>query len=287
METNLSLDSPVPPEAQVVPSGEQGNIMLTIVLSSSTYNNSNNYGAEFTATAQQLVVDWGDGSEAETYTNIEYDSRISHNYTGSATYTVQIKGEGLTHFGCNGFLNYGQALTSLDVSGCATLEELECSSNQLTSLHVSGCTALKWLECSSNQLAMLDVRGLRALEGLYCSYNQLTVLDVSGCTALEWLGCSGNQLTSLDVNGCTALEELSCGDNQLTVLDVSGCTALQHLYCSYNQLTATALNTMFTALHTHTGESYGRIFIYNNPGADTCNRAIVQSKDWSLLINNY
>jgi Leucine-rich repeat (LRR) protein len=197
----------------------------------------------FYATAQQLVVDWGDGSEPETYTNVYYDNsgsystgdQISHTYAeGSATYTVHIKEEGLTYF-ISGYYNQ---LTVLDVSGCTSLESLDCYNNQLTSLNVSGCSALQHLNCESNQLTALNVSGCTALQTLVCAYNRLTALDVSQCPALTYLNCSSNQLTSLDVTKCPALQELWCHGNQLTALNVSGCTALTYLHCYNNQLTS-------------------------------------------------
>ena len=133
--------------------------------------------------------------------------------------------------------DYNQ-LTSLDVSGCTSLENLYCVYNQLTSLDVSGCTSLEKLYCRENQLTSLDVSGCTSLEKLYCHENQLTSLDVSGCTSLEYLSCHENQLTSLDVSGFTSLEELNCDRNQLTFLDVSGCTSLEYLSCHENQLTS-------------------------------------------------
>ena len=149
-------------------------------------------------------------------------------------------------------------LTSLDVSGCTALTELNCNTNQLTSLDVSGCTALERVEYSENPLESINLSGCRtlskftirecvsslnlsgctALTDLDCSYNQLTSLDVSGCTALTYLNCSDNQLTSLDISSCTALDCLLCRANQLTSLDVSGCTALTYLHCGSNQLTS-------------------------------------------------
>jgi Leucine-rich repeat (LRR) protein len=291
--------------------GGPGAIMLTVV-PDSYYN----YKVEFGITAQQLIIDWGDGSVAETYTNVtaqideHYDDfiipNITHTYPGSGTYTVQIKGEGLTDFGCGRYQRY--QLTSLDVSKCTALEWLHCYSSQLTSLDVSGCTALEWLICSnnkltsldvskcpalkslwgsSNQLTSLDVSKCTALEVLYFSGNQLTSLDVSKCPALECLTCHGSRLTSLDVSKCPALDELRCGSNQLTSLNVSGCTELEEFDCSDNQLTASALNAVFTALSSPpspcTLSPYcSWIDISNNPGAATCNKAIAENKGWSV-----
>jgi hypothetical protein len=86
----------------------------------------------------------------------------------------------------------------------------------------------------------------------------------------------------LNASGCAALDYLGCSDNQLTSLNASGCTTLEYLDCENNQLTATALNTVFTALPNRTGGGYAFIYISNNPGADTCDRAIAEDKGWRV-----
>jgi Leucine-rich repeat (LRR) protein len=200
---------------------------------------------KFYASAQQLVVNWGDG-QTETFTNVT-NSGISHTYAARTTYTVRIS---------------ETQLTKLDVSGCTALQVLACSDNQLASLNVSGCTALQYL---------------------YCSGNQLTSLDVSSCTALQRLECYNNPLTSLDASGCTALKYLYCHDNQLTSLDVSSCTALHRLVCHNNQLTASALNAIFTALPDRTGdEDSGIVRVLNNPGSEDCDKSIAENKNWYI-----
>jgi Leucine-rich repeat (LRR) protein len=237
MQTNLSvnnqkMDNNNPPVALDGPES----ITLTVAAAADNHK----VALEFNATAQPLIVDWGDGSAAETYTNVneqynEYKGaspRITHTYAGSGAYTVQVKGERLTRFEW-----YGSGVTALDVSKCTALAHLRCDRNQLTALDVSKCTALQTLYCDDNQLTALDVSKCTALQTLYCDSNQLTALDVSKCPALNGLSCGYNQLTALDVSKCTALECLLCGSNQLTALDVSKCTTLQNLYCDDNQLT--------------------------------------------------
>ena len=164
--------------------------------------------------------------------------------------TITIRGD-VTKLDCRDLYNYSSgSLTSLDVSGCTALIELNCSGNKLTRLNASDCTGLKELECWNNQLTSLNVSGCTALTELYCRSNQLTSLDVSSCTSLTKFICRGNQLTSLDVSSCTSLTELSCWDNQLTSLDVSKNTALTELDCKANQLTSldVSKNTALTYL---------------------------------------
>jgi hypothetical protein len=49
-----------------------------------------------------------------------------------------------------------------------------------------------------------------------------------------------------------------------------------------NQLSAAALNSVFTALPTYTGEEYGIIVIDGNPGQGACNKAIAENKGWKV-----
>jgi Leucine-rich repeat (LRR) protein len=123
----------------------------------------------FEATAQQIVVDWGDGATNE-YVNVGVDYPISHRYQNNAEYTVQIQAAGLSRFDC-----YGQRLTALYVSGCPELKSLYCSWNQLTELDVSRNTKLTALRCDNNPLPALDVSYNTKLTYLKCDRNQFTV----------------------------------------------------------------------------------------------------------------
>ncbi len=134
-------------------------------------------------------------------------------------------------------LNVGyNQLTSLNLSSCPELESLYCHYNQLTSLDLRPCPKLTRLNCSGNLLKSLDVSGLQDIKVLGCESNQLTELDVSSLAKLETLTCSNNQLTSLELRGCTALGFLHCIGNRLTELDVSECVAMTGLSCQLNQL---------------------------------------------------
>jgi hypothetical protein len=182
---------------------EQSSAPGTITLTIAPYLEGA-YGIQLGIVAQQLIIDWGDGSAAETYSKatihedkVTYYHQVSHIYAGDGTYTVQIKGEGLTGFTCD----YSNT-TSLDVSGCPTLAQLRCGVNRLTSLDVSKCPALEYLDCESNQLS------------------------------------------------------------------------------------AAALNTIFTALPNRTVADDAHINISDNPGAESCNRAIAGSKGWGIYYWN-
>ena len=137
---------------------------------------------------------------------------------------------------------YGNSLTSLDISSCVALTSLSCDNNSLTSLDISSCAALTYLACSENSLTSLDASGNSLMKWLYCYGNSLTSLDIYGCAALESLSCADNSLTSLDISGCAALTYLACSENSLTSLDVSGHAALTYLFCTNNSLTSLDLS---------------------------------------------
>lgn len=122
-------------------------------------------------------------------------------------------------------------LPSLDVSGLATLEFLDCDNAStsftynFTSLNVQGCTNLERLICSRNVIGALDLSGLSNLELLDCYGNTdiftdtgLEVIALQGCNSLKRVIVSGNDyLTSLD---------LSCSSNY-NEIRVQQCDNLQ------------------------------------------------------------
>ncbi|TYT77793.1 leucine-rich repeat domain-containing protein [Treponema phagedenis] len=171
---------------------------------------------------------------------------------------IIIKGYDIQELGCQ----YNQ-LTTLNASGCTSLQWLYCYNNQLTTLNVSGLTSLEVLSCFNNQLTSLAVSGLTSLQWLDCYDNQLTTLNASGLTSLRRLSCFRNQLTALDVSSCTSLQWLYCSNNQLTTLNASGCTSLQVLGCEYSPFTAEDLKKLFEDLPERK-EKDGGVLLYKD-----------------------
>jgi Leucine-rich repeat (LRR) protein len=169
---------------------------------------------------------------------------------------------------------YSCALTSLDVTGCTSLDVLHCYYNYdlaaITGLET--CTALGYLDCEDcsitslpglnnmpnlrkvwcrnnqltqlmvdekSQLKNLRVSGNPDLETLYCRYCDLESLDVTNCTGLRHFDCCENgNLTSIQgLETCTALNYFSAEYCALTSLDLNFCPDLESLYCYHNNLT--------------------------------------------------
>ena len=270
--------------------------------------------------ATEITIDWGDGSQCETYKHPnlynDYGSLMCHEYTHKylsipdfTAYTVTITGNNITYFACS--YNY---LTSLDVSKNTALKELYCCGNQLVTLDVSKNTDLIQLICYDNRLISLDVSNNPKLHRLLCNINSLTTLDLSRSVALRTLDCSGNQLTNLNVSKNIELSILICRNNQLTdinisnnkLLEILNCeinlltglytgnnTALRFIYCRINQLSSEALNDLFETLHENIFADYydmgweyeteGKsIRISTNPGTADCNKKIAEDKGWTI-----
>lgn len=104
-------------------------------------------------------------------------------------------------------------LESLDVSAAgSTLARLTCFDNNLTSIDLSGCSALVDMDIDNNPLTALDVSDSPLLESLQCRYTQISELDVSNNPTLYGLYCDGTLLRRLDLSSNGALMALSCTD---------------------------------------------------------------------------
>lgn len=134
------------------PSNEVGSITMTL----------NKVDIDFeigTAKADEIItIDWGDGQIQEYKSvlvekdeKIQYNIIAKHTYAQSGTHPIKISGV-VTGLWCE-----GDGLTTLDVSRCRALKELDCYVNKLTALDVSKNKALTYLDCGRNELTSLDV----------------------------------------------------------------------------------------------------------------------------------
>lgn len=247
----------------------------------------------------KVTIDWGDGSNIETYTLQSNEVSYTHRYSDMNSRTILIIGEKITKMDC--CKNY---LTSLDINNNTTLTYLDCSFNRLTNLNVSTNTALTKLICRFNySISSLNVSNNIALTYLDCSFNSLTSLNVSNIIGLTYLDCLNNRLTSLNVDNNTALKYIDCSTNRLTSLNVSNNKVLEQLWCSSNQLSnldlsknkslnlvncnlnnfaRTDLNDLFETLHSNNVEMTKYIYIFSNPGTNNCDISIATNKGWTV-----
>ncbi|MBR3502739.1 MAG: hypothetical protein IKO07_00665 [Clostridia bacterium] len=130
------------------------------------------------------------------------------------------------------------SLTSLTATGCPVLYSILCENNGITDLTISNCPELYTLNCSGNRIESLPMNQLTELVDLDCADNRLTSLNVTGCASLWSLECKGNQIASLDLRSCPELYFLECHNNKLTSLLIQNCAELNVIHAHGNLLTS-------------------------------------------------
>ena len=147
------------------------------------------------------------------------------------------------------------ALTTLNVSNCTNLLELNCQKNAFKNLQVTGLSRLYALNCNFNESLVtlkcdnnalegdyLQVYGCSALKELSCKNNQLTSIDLSTCGNLQTLSFDNNKFRSINLTQNADLRTLSCADNLLNNLDFSNNPMLTSLKCSSNNINSLDLS---------------------------------------------
>lgn len=155
----------------------------------------------------------------------------------------------------NLFCKSNSGLTTMTVSGCDILKNLNCSNGGLETLSVTGCSALEKLDCSRNKLSVLSIDDGAANMHLHCEYNELTTLDVSKlATKLQNLYCCNNLLTKLDLSANSALGAVECQENQISTLNVG--KSIRTIRASHNKIATfdvSALTNLYELRLEHNG----------------------------------
>jgi len=104
---------------------------------------------------------------------------------------------------------YGEELEGdLVIQDFPNLQKISFSNNKkITSLRVSNCPQIKEIDIYGNEVNELEISELTNLKSLICSNNQLKILDVSQNEKLKTLICFNNPLKEL--KGLEKLRELS------------------------------------------------------------------------------
>lgn len=161
--------------------------------------------------AQEVLIEWGDGETAQ-------GSRIDpflHHYMKAGSYSGCIRGKNITDID----IPYCH-LRTLNVSGCPTLEFIDCSDNELTELDLRNCTDLYEVYCAKNEIRELKLSKYKKLFYLSCSSNQLEHLDLGGCTKLVTLRCRNNLLRKLDLRRCPKLMSVNVERNKFNIQEL-------------------------------------------------------------------
>lgn len=130
------------------------------------------------------------------------------------------------------------AMTSLNVNGCAALEDLNCQYSALTSLDLSGLANLDTMFAENNNLSSIDVTGAVSLGNINIAYNQVTSLTVHDLPVLQSISASGNLINNLDIQNCPFFFTLVMEDNELSSLDLSNVPSTVIVEVSNNNISS-------------------------------------------------
>jgi hypothetical protein len=154
-----------------------------------------------------------------------------------------------------------------------TIEALSCRENNITSANMTGLTNISTLDIGLN--------------------SNLNSLDLTGCINLSNIK-TGNcpNLTSLDLSESSVynyIDVSNCNISELTIADGStnDSESKTVYYLNNNNLSTESLDAFFTALgsanlNKKSKKAPPTIFVFNNPGAATCDPTIVTAKGWGV-----
>lgn len=184
-------------------------------------------------------------------------------------------------------------LASMEFGNHPEVRSLYCFYNGFSSLSLKNLPALRDIDLSSNEvLSHLELNENTSISAILiqgCAFQSITDI-LKCCPSLRELSCSYNKLTELDLSDHPNISELRCEHNQLIRLMVPQGSLLGYLYCHSNQLDENALNALFDslgqvpepAIYYPTPPRQYRISFNDNPGADDCNRNILNDKNWII-----
>ncbi|MDO4770797.1 leucine-rich repeat domain-containing protein [Porphyromonas sp.] len=117
-------------------------------------------------------------------------------------------------------LNSNKLVGTLELKGMAKLQTLFLGNNQISSLKVSECLALKELDASNNKALTSVALSLPALTVLDLNETGMTELDLTSFGALKKVSAYDSALTSVKFGSQNVkLEQANLSGNKLSVLD--------------------------------------------------------------------
>jgi hypothetical protein len=178
-------------------------------------------------------------------------------------------------------------LTKQTVTITGDVSDLYCLDNDFTTIDVSKCMTLTNLDCGHNLLTALDVSQNTALTELNFNTNKITTIDVSNNTELTTFHCDHNPIASVDISKNTKLTDIDCSGCQLTALDVPECPELNTLFCFENKIAGANMDAIVSSLPDRTGKVAGTFMVIVTAGdgnvCTTTQVAAAKAKNWNVL----
>lgn len=235
---NIEPENPLNPDAPTD--------YWTITLTANIIKNASNYSVVNITFNQDVVIDSVDWGYGTGYSYYGIDGSCYHDYEISGDYTIKLKGHNpVKEVMCNFDKIVGEMpITSLDLSQCKQLVDLDCCGKKLAVINIDGCTKIQKLVCASSPITSLNTN--QCTELTYLNVNgckKLSSLDINNCTKLKLLHFNYTLITSINLSRCVEVTEIHCPNTLLESLDISSCASLKTIDCYDNsQLTSLKAN---------------------------------------------
>ncbi len=240
-------------------------------------------GTEFSFTAKNITIDWGDGTTPYKYNGDGNDSwsaqDASHQYpeiSAIVEYTIKISGKELENFRTKPDPLHQDVMASIvksiNIKSCPSLTNLILLGvEDMTSFDISKLPALKYIGLNATLFTSIDYSKISKLEGIILGYNQLLntltlpsnlkFISIYSCALLtqdkvklenyknlESLYLSYNNWESIDLTSNNQLKYLTINNSEVKVINLYNQTNLQSINIENSALTGFTLPAVFKEL---------------------------------------
>lgn len=176
----------------------------------------------------------------------------------------------------------GSQITSLDLTKMPKLRQLNIYDNVLLeALDLSHNPELTYLDISfAEKIQNLDLSATPKLTTLKAAQTKLSTWDLSKVPLLTELDLSMTKIQSLDLSALTQVKVIMLPKCELEHVTFPSAPDLKEVFINDNNLSADELNAIYKALPQREATDEAKIYIKNNPGAETSNTSLLKSKNW-------
>lgn len=234
---------------------------------------------------QTYHVCWGDGNSEDVtsfYDGHQYAIECEHNYSDNDPYQVVVTG----NLAALLFVSFeGMALTEINPSGLTGLVALSVTDNNLTTLDVSACASLEELSCDHNTgLTTLNLTGCPAFVGIDSQDTSLSSVDLSGNPLLRRFCFRTSAIAAIDLSHNPLLEDIDLSEGPLASLDVTTNPLLRSLFAYDCNLSTPAVDAILIALAAHSVYD-GQVWLQDNSPigeGGLVAKATLQGRRWTV-----
>lgn len=182
-------------------------------------------------------------------------------------------------------------LDSLDLSGCAALEDLRGALNNYASINWGSIGQYLWHICIRDNLQMTEnippLTQFPVLKELFTWNTNQTGAFVCNSSVIKEIHSFGNHYTSADISGCTELRIFFLSGSKLTSLNLGTADNLTNVKLKDCSLTESQVDYVLHILDL-AGKSNGNLDLAENPAPSSdglVHYDNLKARDWTIEID--